>query len=82
MGTETLETDERFTEEQLAQDRATAAGGVKNPSLAELKKSLAKYGPEGVLESARHLDPDAYDELARQVRATAPIKTVRHRRRH
>lgn len=81
MGTEELENEvERFTEEQLAQDRADARGGVKNPSFTELKVALTKHGPEGILESARHLEPEQYDELAKLVRKAPRPVHVRPRK--
>jgi hypothetical protein len=54
----------RFTEEQLAADRAIQRTGAKQPSMTALMQAMKKYGPDGILESAIHLDEEQYDRLA------------------
>ena len=54
----------RFTEEQLCADRAIQRTGAKQPSMTALMQAMRKYGPDGILESAIHLDEEQYDKLA------------------
>lgn len=38
--------------------------GLRDPSLAELKRHVDKRGPDGVLESAMHLSEAQFKQLA------------------
>ena len=79
-----VETEEqpRFSEEQLVSEKHMIAAGIAQPSFTQLKSSLEKYGPEGILESAIHLPEDQYDKLEALVRKTPAARVVRRRRRH
>lgn len=59
-----------FAEEELAQDAALRASGVEDPSFKDLKRILEKNGPDGIIESARHLPPQQYNRLADMVKRT------------
>lgn len=72
--------EETFTEEQLnsarIQDLQFGASTFK-----QLKDALAKFGPEGILESAINLPRKQYEELAKLVRKAPSASTPRRRRR-
>jgi hypothetical protein len=62
----TMNDEPRFSEEQLAAENALRKTGVKQPTFTELRKAMLKGGPDGVLESAVHLEDDQYDKLVAQ----------------
>lgn len=71
---------ERFTEEQLAGDvvASRSVGGTKGqPTFADLKAHLDKWGPDGVLESAVHLPADQYEKLEKLVKKLKPRVVVK-----
>lgn len=57
------EYEPRFTEEQLCAEKAIQRTGAKQPSMTALIKAMRRHGPEGILESALHLNEDQYDKL-------------------
>lgn len=58
----------KFTDEQLASERAAKRAGVGQPSYTSLVAHMERFGPEGVLESALHLSEDHYDKLVIKVK--------------
>lgn len=61
-----MDKTERFTEEQLAADRAIQRTGAQQPSMTALMTHMRKYGPDGILDSAVHLSEEQYDRLVAQ----------------
>lgn len=76
-GADTLDGEHVFTDEALAQDQILRADGFKDPTFTELKTALHKTGPEGILESARHLPQSQYDNLAKMVKDWRPARKAR-----
>lgn len=60
---ETQEAPERFTEEQLAAEKATERAGVNQPGYKSLVAHMDRFGPDGILESAIHLPTEQYEKL-------------------
>lgn len=56
----------KFSEEQLAAENAIRRAGVRQPTFTELKRAMLKNGPDGVLESAVHLNDEQYERLVMQ----------------
>lgn len=74
--------EETFDEETLISARLTRAQtGGTDPTLKQLKGALAKYGPDGILESAVLLPRKQYEELAKLVRKTPKPRLPNRRRR-
>jgi hypothetical protein len=67
----------RFSEEQLACDRAMACSGIPQPTFTALRKHMLKHGPDGILESAVHLESSQYDRLVAQVKKMRYNKQAR-----
>jgi len=57
-------TEDNFTEDQLASERANRRAGVRQPNYTSLIAHMERWGPEGVVESAVHLPEDQFEKLA------------------
>lgn len=72
--------EEKFTEEELISARLNERFG--SVTLTQLKDALAKYGPDGILETATLLPRRQYEELEQLCKKVAkPTGRVRLRRK-
>jgi hypothetical protein len=53
-----------MTDEELASERANLRMGVNQPGYRSLAAHMHRFGPDGIVESAGHLDPEQQEKLA------------------
>lgn len=58
----------KFSEEQLAADSVMVRCGVEQPTYTALRNHMLRHGPDGILESAVHLEETQYDKLVAQAK--------------
>lgn len=67
----------RFSEEQLAADKVMVRSGVSQPTFTALRQHMLRHGPDGILESAVHLEESQYDKLVAQAKKMRLNKRTR-----